>query len=162
MPKDSTSNRRAKPPATPLPKRPSVDGRRVTEPRSEEGWDLDPAAVSADYASMVSRQLVGVWHKSLVEPVARALSVLKTDLAWVVHGEDGLDVDAEALLALQRRLARSGQLHAYRAGLGARVCRLAGLTACRSDRMPFISHDSWHAGRLGNNPAGLQAGRLAR
>lgn len=38
-----------------------------------------------------SRQVVGVWHKSLVEPVARALSLLKSELAWVVHGEDGLD-----------------------------------------------------------------------
>lgn len=39
----------------------------------------------------VSRQLVGVWHPSLVEPVAKALAMLKTERAWVVHGEDGLD-----------------------------------------------------------------------
>lgn len=39
----------------------------------------------------VSRQLVGVWHRSLVEPVARALALLKADNAWVVHGSDGLD-----------------------------------------------------------------------
>lgn len=39
----------------------------------------------------VSRQLVGVWHRSLIEPVAKALSLLKSDLAWVVHGSDGLD-----------------------------------------------------------------------
>jgi anthranilate phosphoribosyltransferase len=39
----------------------------------------------------VRRQLVGVWHKTLVEPVARALSLLGSELAWVVHGEDGLD-----------------------------------------------------------------------
>lgn len=39
----------------------------------------------------VSRQLVGVWHHSLVEPVAKALSLLKTERAWVVHGLDGLD-----------------------------------------------------------------------
>lgn len=38
-----------------------------------------------------SRQVIGVWHQSLIEPVARALSLLKPDLAWVVHGEDGLD-----------------------------------------------------------------------
>jgi anthranilate phosphoribosyltransferase len=41
--------------------------------------------------AMTSRQLVGVWHKGLIEPVARALSLLKSDLAWVVHGADGLD-----------------------------------------------------------------------
>jgi anthranilate phosphoribosyltransferase len=39
----------------------------------------------------VSRQLIGVWHPSLVEPVTRALALLKTDAAWVVHGQDGLD-----------------------------------------------------------------------
>ena len=38
-----------------------------------------------------ARQLVGVWHRSLVEPVANALALLKTEKAWVVHGEDGLD-----------------------------------------------------------------------
>lgn len=41
--------------------------------------------------AVISRQLVGVWHRSLVEPVAKALSLLKTERAWVVHGEDGLD-----------------------------------------------------------------------
>lgn len=39
----------------------------------------------------VSRHLLGVWHASLVEPVAKALSLLKTERAWVVHGDDGLD-----------------------------------------------------------------------
>ena len=38
-----------------------------------------------------TRQLIGVWHRSLVEPVANALALLKTEQAWVVHGEDGLD-----------------------------------------------------------------------
>ncbi len=37
------------------------------------------------------KQIVGVWHQSLVEPMAQALSLLKTKNAWVVHGEDGLD-----------------------------------------------------------------------
>jgi len=39
----------------------------------------------------VSRQLIGVWHRSLVEPVAEALALLKADRAWVVHGSNGLD-----------------------------------------------------------------------
>jgi anthranilate phosphoribosyltransferase len=39
----------------------------------------------------VSRQIVGVWHRSLIEPVAKALALLKVDNAWVVHGSDGLD-----------------------------------------------------------------------
>lgn len=37
------------------------------------------------------KQLVGVWHQSLVAPVANALSQLKTERSWIVHGSDGLD-----------------------------------------------------------------------
>jgi anthranilate phosphoribosyltransferase len=37
------------------------------------------------------KQLVGVWHQSLVEPMARALALLGTEKSWVVHGSDGLD-----------------------------------------------------------------------
>ena len=37
------------------------------------------------------RQLIGVWHQGLIEPLARTLSELDTEHAWVVHGSDGLD-----------------------------------------------------------------------
>ena len=37
------------------------------------------------------RQLLGVWHRSLVEPMAQALAALGVKNAWVVHGSDGLD-----------------------------------------------------------------------
>ncbi|HKQ53800.1 MAG TPA: anthranilate phosphoribosyltransferase [Pyrinomonadaceae bacterium] len=37
------------------------------------------------------RQLIGVWHRALIEPVAEALARLGTERAWVVHGADGLD-----------------------------------------------------------------------
>lgn len=37
------------------------------------------------------RQVIGVWHASLAEPLARALVQLGTERAWVVHGADGLD-----------------------------------------------------------------------
>ena len=37
------------------------------------------------------RQIIGVWHAALVEPLARALGALGTERAWVVHGRDGLD-----------------------------------------------------------------------
>jgi anthranilate phosphoribosyltransferase len=37
------------------------------------------------------RQLIGVWHRSLVEPLAETLRALGTERAWVVHGLDGLD-----------------------------------------------------------------------
>lgn len=37
------------------------------------------------------RQIIGVWHPSLLPTVARALRSLGTRHAWVVHGADGLD-----------------------------------------------------------------------
>lgn len=37
------------------------------------------------------RQLIGVWRRDLVEPMARVLAALGTEHAWVVHGDDGLD-----------------------------------------------------------------------
>src|SRR6266550_4920125 len=36
-------------------------------------------------------QVVGVWHPSLLERIASALSPLGVEKAWVVHGADGLD-----------------------------------------------------------------------
>jgi len=36
-------------------------------------------------------QILGVWHRSLLERVASALSLLGVEKAWVVHGADGLD-----------------------------------------------------------------------
>jgi anthranilate phosphoribosyltransferase len=36
-------------------------------------------------------QILGVWHRSLVERIASALALLGIKEAWVVHGSDGLD-----------------------------------------------------------------------
>lgn len=48
------------------------------------------------------KQLVGVWHSSLVEPLAQAFALLGTERTWVVHGADGLDevtLNGETLVA---------------------------------------------------------------
>jgi len=36
-------------------------------------------------------QILGVWHRSLIEPVALVLALLGAEKAWVVHGADDLD-----------------------------------------------------------------------
>lgn len=41
--------------------------------------------------SKAPKQLLGVWHRSLVEPMAQALALIGTEKSWVVHGSDGLD-----------------------------------------------------------------------
>jgi anthranilate phosphoribosyltransferase len=66
--------------------------RRLADVRSSLGIRtcLNVLALLANPAG-VSRHVVGVWHKSLIEPVAKALSLLKAENAWVVHGSDGLD-----------------------------------------------------------------------
>lgn len=38
-----------------------------------------------------SKQIVGVWHPSLIELIIKSLALLKTERAWVVYGADGLD-----------------------------------------------------------------------
>ena len=37
------------------------------------------------------RQIIGVWERALVEPLAHTIALLGTEHAWVVHGRDGLD-----------------------------------------------------------------------
>ncbi|HEX6185935.1 MAG TPA: anthranilate phosphoribosyltransferase [Pyrinomonadaceae bacterium] len=37
------------------------------------------------------RQVIGVWHEALAEPLAHTLLALGSERAWVVHGLDGLD-----------------------------------------------------------------------
>ena len=37
------------------------------------------------------RQIIGVWDRNMVEPMARTLALLGTERAWIVHGADGLD-----------------------------------------------------------------------
>jgi anthranilate phosphoribosyltransferase len=48
------------------------------------------------------RQVIGVWHEALVEPLAHTLKALGSERAWVVHGLDGLD---EVTLAARTKVA---------------------------------------------------------
>lgn len=48
------------------------------------------------------RQVIGVWHEALVEPLAHTLLALGSERAWVVHGRDGLD---EVTLAGRTKVA---------------------------------------------------------
>jgi anthranilate phosphoribosyltransferase len=67
------------------------------------------------------RQIIGVWHAALVEPLARALAALGTERAWVVHGSDGLDevtLKGETLVAeAQRQVVRTFKIEPQDFGL---------------------------------------------
>ena len=41
--------------------------------------------------AVVPKQLIGVWHPSLLEPMAEAAALLGTECTWIVYGADGLD-----------------------------------------------------------------------
>jgi anthranilate phosphoribosyltransferase len=55
------------------------------------------------------RQIIGVWNRDLVEPMARVLAALETEMAWVVHGNDGLD---EITIADSTFVAQASNGHA--------------------------------------------------
>ena len=98
MTKDSIS-RRAKPPAVPLDQRPSMDGRAVPEPVSDEGWDLDPAAVNAEYASLVARQLALLGEDPAREGLVKTPARVANAMTWLTrgYGERVEDVVGDAL-----------------------------------------------------------------
>lgn len=60
----------------------------------------------------VSRQLVGVFRKDLLVRFGEVLRELKTEKAWIVHGEDGLD---EITLTGQTSICElsQGKLHCF-------------------------------------------------
>jgi len=103
--KDSASNRRLKAPAVSLENRPSVDGRRVTEPSGDEGWDLDPAALSAEYASLVSRQLALLGEDPGREGLLKTPLRVANAMTWLTrgYGESVEDVVGDALFAEDHR-----------------------------------------------------------
>ena len=105
VPKDSTSNRRAKLPAIPLSKRPQRDGRRETEPRSDDGLDLDPGEVNAEYASMVERQLALLGEDPSREGLQKTPIRVANAMAWLTRGysQSVEDVVGDALFSEEHR-----------------------------------------------------------
>ncbi len=71
--------------------------------------------------ALVKRQLVGVFSRDWVEPVARVLGNLGSTRAWVVHGSDGLDevttTGPTHVSALENGAVRSFEIHPEEAGL---------------------------------------------
>jgi GTP cyclohydrolase I len=102
--KDST-NRRAKPPALSLDERTPVGERQVTEPLGDEGWDLDPAAVSAEYATLVARQLALLGEDPVREGLLKTPVRVANAMTWLTrgYGECVEDVVGDALFAEEHR-----------------------------------------------------------
>lgn len=66
--------------------------RRVADTRRSLGIRTSLNLLGAlSNPSKAPKQLLGIWHKSLLEPMAQALALLGTKKSWVVHGSDGLD-----------------------------------------------------------------------
>jgi anthranilate phosphoribosyltransferase len=61
------------------------------------------------------RQVIGVWHESLVKPLAQALAALGSERAWVVHGRDGLDEVTTAAKTLVAEVA-AGEVKLFEVG----------------------------------------------
>lgn len=106
--------------------------RRIADVRGRLGIRtcLNVLGLLANPAS-VSHHVIGVWHQSLVEPVAKALALLKADSAWVVHGDDGLD---EVTLAGKTHIAavQNGKVRAFTLSptdFGMKPGRINGLKA---------------------------------
>jgi anthranilate phosphoribosyltransferase len=89
------------------------------------------------------RQIIGVYDRQKVEPLARALSLLGTERAWVVHGADGLDeiTIAEKTFVAEafRRAVRMFEVSPEDFGIERRT--LDGLGGGDADANAKIIHD---------------------
>src|SRR5216684_429823 len=61
------------------------------------------------------RQIIGVWNRELLDPLAKTLALLGTERAWIVHGADGLD---EVTIGGSTFIAEAiqGQVRTYEVG----------------------------------------------
>jgi GTP cyclohydrolase I len=88
-----------------MEQRHSLDGRRATEPAEDGGWDLDPAAVTAEYAAMVARQLALLGEDPSREGLVKTPTRVADAMAWLTrgYGESVEDVVGDALFAEEHR-----------------------------------------------------------
>ena len=129
----------------------------------------------------VRRQLVGVYARELVEPLARALAALGAESALVVHGDDGLDeitttapthaarladgrIEALVIepLALGIARARPEDLQGGDAGTNARILRgvLGGEAGPRRDVVLLNAGAAlWVAHAASHRAGGLELAR---
>jgi anthranilate phosphoribosyltransferase len=89
------------------------------------------------------RQVIGVWDRALAEPMARTLTLLGTERAWVVHGADGLD---EVTLADSTFVAEAdkGELRTFEIkpeDFGLERCGLDNLRGCDAEGNAAIIRD---------------------
>ncbi|HVF56374.1 MAG TPA: anthranilate phosphoribosyltransferase [Pyrinomonadaceae bacterium] len=117
------------------------------------------------------RQIIGVWHSALVEPLAHTLAALGTERAWVVHGRDGLDeitvADKTLVAEVSDGAVRTFEIGTQDFGLReASLDELRGGDAEQNARMirAILSGERRDAGRslvVANAAAALHVGGVA-
>ncbi|HEY7237286.1 MAG TPA: GTP cyclohydrolase I FolE [Gemmatimonadaceae bacterium] len=77
----------------------------TTGPASDEGWDLDPADVNAEYASSVARQLALLGEDPSREGLLKTPTRVANAMAWLTrgYGECVEDVVGDAIFAEEHR-----------------------------------------------------------
>ena len=117
------------------------------------------------------RQVIGVSEHRFVQPMARALALLGTERAWVVHGEDGLDEVTIAGTTFVAE-ARDGEVKAFEIepeDFGFERAVLEGLTGGDAEGNALIISDVLSGARrdqarmlvVANAAAALSVGGLA-
>jgi len=89
------------------------------------------------------RQIIGVSDRRFVQPMAQALTLLGTERAWVVHGEDGLDEITTAGKTFVAE-ARDGEVKMFEIGaeaFGVERAALEGLTGGDAEENAAIIRD---------------------
>jgi len=117
------------------------------------------------------RQIIGVSDRQFVQPMARALALLGTEHAWVVHGEDGLD---EITIAGKTFVAEAcdGEVNVFEIGpeaFGIERAALEGLARGDAEANAIIIRDVLSGGRcdkarmlvIANAAAALHVGGVA-